>query len=217
MDIIEVKQTISKTVPLFTNGPLVKGQKYQWITAHGYGQKANHMINKWDIFDPAEHRVIALEGSNRFYFTGFGGIDVAHWMTSRYRLDDIRDNHDYFDKIFGEYIDPDAVKIVFGFSQGGTTFWRWLQDRQPDFDVFISYAGWFPEDVRFDHLGDYFSDKTLVYTIGSRDRFLNEDKKKTFAQLIEDAQLDLKVLRHEGEHKIDRPILQQIFDQYIKR
>ncbi len=212
---IEVKKKIFKTVPLYLNTAITSSQKYGWMVCHGQGQRADRIIHKWSEFDPNEHRVVSLEASNRYYWEGLQEKDVAAWMTSRFRLEDIRDNNDYFDHIYNEYIAPCPLKILFGFSQGGTTMWRWIHDRRPEFDVFIDYAGWIPEDIDLSCLQSYLRDKKLVFAYGTKDHYIKEDTIIGLNKVIDRSKLDIILEAHDGIHKVDRSVLQLLAEKYI--
>ena len=102
------------------------------------------------MFDADEHFVVAPEAMNRFYANGFGGDVVASWMTSRDRLDEIDDFNGYLSNLYSKYegqLSDECKKIVFGFSQGGTTLFRWLNGKVVACDHVLGYSCWFPEDI----------------------------------------------------------------------
>jgi hypothetical protein len=80
MKVQDNKISVSKTAHYSTMGKLSKSTRYIWIVAHGYGQRANRIIKKFDFLSPEEHFVIAPEGLSRFYWHK-NQEPVASWMT----------------------------------------------------------------------------------------------------------------------------------------
>ena len=178
MDIQENKLAVERTGVFYSSGD-TNNAAVNWFVCHGYGQLANNIIKKFDDFINNGHAVTSVEALNRFYWEGVSGEVVTTWMTKRYRLDEIRDNNAFLSTIYDKNKGPQK-NILFGFSQGGTTIWRWIHEKRPEFDVFINYAGWMPEDIDLSQLQDYLSNKTLIFTYGTDDKYLVETERQTF-------------------------------------
>ncbi|MGK0315956.1 MAG: putative esterase [Saprospiraceae bacterium] len=202
MDIIETKIQIARTGVFYKVGTDL-AQRH-WFCCHGYAQVADLMINKFDRREAKGEKVVCVEAPNRFYWKGVRGNPVTTWMTSRYRLDEIRDNNDYLNKVFQSEINQGSEKVLFGFSQGGTTMWRWIHDQRPEFDVFVNYAGWIPEDLDLKVLSEYLKGKRLVFIYGTQDEYLTKDRIEALEMIIERSGLDIKVIKNAGNHSIDR-------------
>lgn len=211
MDITETKIQITRTGVYFRVGE--DKSKRQWFSCHGYAQVADMMINKFDRREAKGEKIICVEAPNKFYWKGVGGIPVATWMTSRHRLDEIRDNNDYLNKVYQKEVNQDSEKVLFGFSQGGTTIWRWIHDQRPEFDVFINYAGWIPEDLDLKILGDYLKRKRLVFIYGSKDEYLTKDRIKELEMIIQRSGLDIQILKSSGNHSIDRDMIDLVCER----
>ncbi len=208
MDIKESKFQISRTGYYYQSGETSASR--QWFCMHGYAQIADRMIKKLDRRVESGERAVCVEAPNRFYWKGVGGSPAATWMTSRYRLDEIRDNSNYLSKVYESEIDPKSERIILGFSQGGTTSWRWIHANRPDFDVFINYAGWVPEDIDLTVLQDYLQDKKLIFVYGLEDEYLTKEKIEEIKRIIERSGLDIKLVSFDGNHSIDRDVLDSL-------
>ena len=214
MQIRESKIEINRTGLFFEAGDRSTAD-VNWFLCHGYGQLAENMIRKFDGFADRGHAVMSVEGPNRFYWKGVTGNTAATWMTKRLRLDEIRDNNNFLSKTYG-LIKKDSKRILLGFSQGGTTMWRWIHEKRPDFDVFINYAGWMPEDIDLSVLQEYLADKTLLFTYGSKDMYLTEDRIDQFRAVLERSKLNVTIHKTDTEHRIDRVVLDDIYNRYIQ-
>ncbi len=208
MNIKETKIEISRTGVYYKVGG--NASKRQWFCLHGYAQIADMMINKFDRREAKGEKIVSVEAPNRFYWKGVRGNPVATWMTSRYRLDEIRDNNEYLNKVYQNEITQESEKVLFGFSQGGTTMWRWIHDQKPEFDVFVNYAGWIPEDLDLSILSKYLKGKRLVFVYGTQDEYLTNDRIEALEMIIERSGLNIEIIKNKGNHSIDRDVIDSI-------
>ena len=213
MEIRENKIKAERTGVFFQAGDILDSD-VNWFVCHGYGQLADNIIRKFVGFVNLVHSVTCVESMNRFYWQGVTGQVVSTWMTKRFRLEEIEDNNAYLSKIYDANF-SNGKKILFGFSQGGTTIWRWIFEKRPDFDVFINYAGWMPEDIDLSHLKDYLFNKTLIFTYGSNDEYLTEERIDAFKVIVEQSGLNIIIHKTDGMHKVDRLVLNEIYNLYI--
>ena len=209
MDIKETKIEISRTGVFYKVGQ--DSAKRQWFCCHGYAQVADLVIQKFDRREAKGEKIVSVEAPNRFYWKGVRGNPVASWMTSRYRIDEIRDNSEYLNKVYRAELSETSQRVLFGFSQGGTTLWRWIHDQRPQFDVFINYAGWIPEDIDLKVLGDYLKDKRLVFVYGTKDEYLSPDRVEALEMIIDRSGLDIQIIKNSGVHSIDRDVIDSIW------
>ncbi len=214
MDVIKNRVEVSRTGVYFQAGDL-ENAKVNWFACHGYGQLGENLIRKFDGFVDQGHSVISVEALNRFYWQGVTGQTAATWMTKRFRLDEIRDNNAYLSQVFDQ-VNGTSKNVLFGFSQGGTTMWRWIHEKRPEFDVFINYAGWMPEDIDLSELQDYLEDKKLIFTYGAKDKYLTEDRIAMFQEVLAKSKLNVEIYKTGGEHKVDRGVLADIHSRYIE-
>lgn len=211
---IEVKRTAAYTVL----GDLEGASKSLTLACHGYGQLASYMASKFKALSKEGHAIVSAEGLNKFYWKGVTGDPVATWMTSKNRLQEIKDFTAYLDQLHSRYLNTSKSKkkVLLGFSQGGTTLWRWIHQSKPDFDVFINWAGWIPEDIDLKSLGPYLANKKLIYVYGKEDQYLSEERLALGMQIINKNELDIERITFEGPHRIDTLELEKIYARYIQ-
>ena len=207
MHVSHHKISVTKTAHYSTHGQLTKTTKYIWIACHGYGQLASRMIERFDFLDTEDHFVIAAEGLNRFYWHK-NNKPVSAWMTSQDRYDEINDFVAYLDTLYSKYcqhVNQAEVKIVlFGFSQGCATLWRWIHARQPRFDYLINWAGWIPEDISFVHLLEYLNASQMHLHYGNEDHFITDETVSKITDVIKANHLDVTVSQFDGKHVIPK-------------
>ncbi len=198
---------VNKKTRYVTYGRLHEGTKYFWFALHGSKMRCEQVLYKFQEFDPDTHFVVAPEALNKFYLKGFGGDVVASWMTSRDRLNEIEDFSNYLSDLYHQFIpqlNTSCKKIVLGFSQGGTTLYRWLHANEITVDVLIAYSCWIPEDIDLTLSKTDLSSIKQYYTYGIEDQFLTKDRIEMMNQVISKNQLDIEWLPYKGEHKIDK-------------
>ncbi len=116
---------------------------------HGYGQLVHYFSKKFEGLDLTNKTLVFPEGLHRFYINGTSGRVGASWMTKEWREHDIKTNTAVLNKLHVELsakLNPARISVL-GFSQGGTTAARWVQDGLIPCDEFISWASVFPPDV----------------------------------------------------------------------
>lgn len=182
------------------------------LACHGYGQLASYIVSKFTALSDCGHALVSAEGLNKFYWQGVSGEPVATWMTKKNRLEEISDFSEYLSRLNKNYIQKtNKKKLLLGFSQGGTTIWRWLHRCQPEFDVFINWAGWIPEDIDLSILTSYLKGKKLIFIYGKDDEYLSEERIEMMHQIIEKNRLNVEIIQFEGGHRIDREILYSLY------
>lgn len=212
--------TVSKQAKYVTYGHLSSKTKYFWFVLHGSHMICEQMIYKFNDFNPDTHFVVAPEGLSRQYLKGFSGDVVASWMTSRDRLIEIEDFSNYLTKLFQHFenkIPQNCNKIALGFSQGGTTLFRWLHHSNISFNYLIAYSCFIPEDIDLTKSKTSLNDMNLFYTYGTEDEFLNVQILKAIHSVIDENNLNINHLPYYGKHKIDKDQLQFIFSSYISK
>ena len=177
------------------------------------------MLYKFKDFNPQEHFVVAPEGLSRFYFKGYSGDVVSTWMTKEDRLVEIEDFSVYLDKLYRSYTErlpKECKKLILGFSQGGTTVFRWLHRRLTQVDTILAYSAWVPEDLDYK---DSITDVTsipIIYTVGLQDEFVTAERIEMQKAIIARGKLAATYEFYEGVHKIDRSQLMKIFIKHIR-
>ena len=189
-----------------------------WIAFHGYGQKASRLVSKFQTFSPNEHFVVSPEGLHRFYWEGVTGDVVSSWMTKENRYDDIADYVSFIngvDTASGYSRKKNVKKIAFGFSQGCATLWRWLFNTRPDIDDIVFWAGWLPEDMLFHQHLDYLQTKRLYFVYGDQDEYLTQARLDVLFDRFDSEQLNIKKISFKGTHRVDRQVLQNLYDREL--
>lgn len=217
MNIKEHSIQISKTAQYYTKGEDVSKCKYLWIMCHGYGMLAENILDKMDWTDE-DHFLVSIEGLSKFYWNGVTGRPVASWMTKKNRMSEIADYSNYLSLIYNKYtalITEDTKIILFGFSQGGTTVWRWIHRMNVDFDLFLNYAGWVPEDIDFtpEQLSK-LSKKKLWMLYGDKDEYLTDDRITALENVLKKHKFDIHFRKFEGAHKVNGNAVQDAFNAY---
>lgn len=208
----------TKTARYSIWGNLSEKTKYFWFVLHGSKMQCEQMLYKFKDFDPNVHFVVAPEALNRFYANGFGGDVVASWMTSRDRLHEIEDFNNYLSSLFTRYekqLSVECRKIVFGFSQGGTTLFRWLNGRKVSCDHILGYSCWVPEDIDLKASKTELRNRNIIYTYGKQDQFLTDERVEALKAVIQKNELTVSFEKYEGDHRVDRVQLKSIFEKYF--
>ena len=225
MDIKTHQLTVNKTARYACYGELSEKTKYLWLALHGSHMTCEQMLYKFADFDPKEHFVIAPEGLSRFYLKGMSGDVVASWMTKRDRLLEIQDLCDYLSQLWTLYLEKivdlyivdikSVKKILLGFSQGGTSAFRWLHAHKTDFDFFFPYAAWIPDDIDYSVSATNFSHMSSHFSYGKQDQYLTEDRITVLKDLLIQNNLPTSIIPHEGDHRIDRNHLMHLFKSIV--
>ena len=215
------KFKVSKTAHYYTMGQPTEGVKYLWFVTHGYGQLANRIIRKFEIFDNPEHFIVAPEALNRFYWQFQTNEVGASWMTKNDRLDEIEDYSNYLTHLYQHFttqLSPDVKIILFGFSQGCATQVRWLLSNGlhserglPKFDHLILWGGLLPEDIDYQPFEAYFSDKKLHFVVGDNDEFINQKRIEGHLDFAKKHNIKMDYTLFEGKHEVLTPVLEQLF------
>ncbi len=210
---------VEKTAHYGTYGQLSDQTSYFWFVLHGSHMLCEQMLYKFENFDPSTHFVVAPEGLSRFYLKGFSGDVVATWMTKQDRLTEIEDFSTYLHSLYSSYLEKlpkNCKKIVFGFSQGGTSAFRWLHRKKTDLDVLLAYSTWIPEDIDFTKSHTSFDRIKLLYTIGNQDMYLSNGKKELLFDIIQRNGFEVALEFYEGIHKVKKSQLKFLFKKYIQ-
>ncbi len=209
----------TRTARYVTYGNLSSKTKYFWFGLHGSKMRCEQVGFKFKDFDPETHFVVAPEALSKFYEKGFGGDVVTTWMTSRDRLQEISDFSTYLSSLYHQYekqLPANCTKTAFGFSQGGTTLFRWLHNSNIDIDILLAYSCWIPEDIDLTISKTVLSNKKLIYTYGKQDQFLTQERIEKVNLVVKKNNLIMNVESYDGDHRIDRTQLANLFDKHIK-
>jgi dienelactone hydrolase len=200
------KLRVKRTAAIYSMG--AEDAESFWLITHGYAMCADQALKKFRSLDNGNNYMVAPEALSRFYIDFKGQrTAVASWMTSRERLDEIDDYAHYLSEVLRTYRRGKKT-ILFGFSQGGTTMWRFINQIKPDFDVFINWAGDIPEDTNYDM--PYLQGKRLIYVFGKNDQYVDNNRIKAFEDFAGELKMDIRFMSYDGDHRIYEDVLNSI-------
>jgi len=206
---------IPLTSRYFTHGELSSRTKFIWIACHGYGQLAQYFIKKFEILDEHKHFVIAPEGINRFYLTGFSGRVGATWMTKEDRETDIVNYCKQLSAILHS-INKKRLKQVklnlFGFSQGTATISRWMEKENIKCENLILWAGKLAHELELKKFRNLFNKGYFLF--GSEDEFSSKEEIQKYLSSISESGLSLSFIPYIGMHAVDSEILKEISSNF---
>ena len=206
---------VSRTAHVYESGMSSDDPSFLWIVAHGYGQTAQRIIKKFDVLDH-KHRVVAPEGLNKFYWHDEKRTPSATWMTSHHRLDEIHDYCRYLDQVLAHYTEGASCKVIlFGFSQGATTLYRWLHASRMEIHAFVNWAGWIPDDLDLSEMSDILPESNHHFIYGDEDQFLSQERIDKLSRLFQDAMIVPTVHTFAGKHHIPRTELSRLAPFFI--
>jgi len=196
----------------FQEGTLSKNTKRLIFVLHGHGQLAQYFIKGFSPLVNEGTCIIAPEGLNRYYLSGFTGRVGATWMTKEDRLTDISNYINFLDSVYSDVksqVSREVSVSILGFSQGAATASRWAANAKFKFDNLILWAGIFPPDMNFEDTADKFRDKAITYVYGTEDQYINEARILEMNELSKKLNVNPKVIKFKGTHEIN----QSVFDQ----
>jgi len=198
----------SRTAHIYLAGCELDKAEFVWLILHGYAQSPETMIPAFEGLR-GKHAFVMPEAFSKFYRRGFEGQVVSSWMTAKHRLDEIHDQKIYLDKVYQHYLkEAPGQKICLAFSQGVATGNRWLDDTSGiEFDKYILYAGWPPEDCRYEQ--SIWKKMKLVYALGDQDYFLDVQRVKRLKKqdFFKKAKVDW--IHYSGGHTLETKIIEQ--------
>lgn len=195
-----------KTARCFSIGLLNASTKYVWIVLHGYGYHAKYFLKKFESLTSSNTYIVAPEGLSRFYKDGLTGKVGASWMTKEDRLSEIEDSIFYLDKLYEQLfksIDRTRVKLItLGFSQGGATLLRWLNNRKANTDHLALWGSKLPDDFDFEKDKDLFNISQNYFFLGKSDQFLSYINIDAYMAILQKWEINFELNWYEGGHDI---------------
>lgn len=195
-----------KTARCFSIGSLNASIKYVWIVLHGYGYHAKYFLKKFEPLTSPNTYIVAPEGLSRFYKDGLTGKVGASWMTKEDRLSEIEDSIIYLDKLYDQIfgsIDRTQVQLItLGFSQGGATLLRWLNNRKANTNHLALWGSKIPDDFDFEKDKDLFEISQNYLMIGKSDQYLSYINIDEYMTILKKSGIYFKLNWYEGGHNI---------------
>lgn len=200
--------TSEKTFRYYVEGDIHTATKLVYVL-HGYGQLAQYFIRK---FLPTNKNIVivAPEGMHRFYLKGSSGRVGASWMTKEDRENDIKDNINWLNNLHQKLLANKSFEkvIVLGFSQGGATAARWVNQMEK-VDGLIMWATVFPPDL------ENSIDSTVLrlknhFVLGTEDEYFDINDQQKVNQFY--AEMNFDIHSFIGEHDINHKIFSDIIN-----
>jgi predicted esterase len=198
--------TVERSARYVTLGPRDGTARELWFVLHGYGQLAADFINLFSSLDDGTRQIVAPEALNRFYLVGVDSAPAsarpvgATWMTKEDRLGEINDYVSYLDAIAARERQPYGARspriVVLGFSQGAATASRWIVSGEIRPEHTILWGGFLPPDT--DPGDERLRATSLQIVLGTRDRFLSEDRFEEEERRLRAHALPYRSVRYEG-------------------
>lgn len=160
------------------------------------------------------HRIISVEGLNKFYWEGTEGRPVATWMTSHHRLDEIVDFCRMLTAIYEQECLQARRVIVLGFSQGATTIWRWLHRDGPPIHGFVNVAGSIPSDINLSGMPETYPMAYFAHLYSETDVYLTDERRDAVIALAQSTGLDIDFIKYEGGHRVVPTSLIPIYERW---
>lgn len=178
---------------------------------HGYGQLAYYFLQKFSHEALNDYFIVAPEGLHRFYLSGTAGRVGASWMTKELRLIDIEENNAYLNRLFKHISsERDFEKTsVLGFSQGGATASRWVQQADFKIDNFILWASVFPADVEPNLNNSPFNSCKKQFVLGNSDPYYSTEQQAEIKNYY--SNFGFKIHTFMGEHTIEPNLFNTLF------
>jgi len=195
-----------RTARCFSLGNLNEATENVWIVLHGYGFHAKYFLNKFEPIATPDNYIVAPEGLSRFYKEGFTGKVGASWMTKEDRLAEIEDYIVYLNNLYNHIfikINRSEVRLItVGFSQGGATLVRWLNNRKAKTDHLVLWGTKIPDDFDFENDKDLFDNTSCYGMIGKEDEFLSYFNIDEYQPLLHKYQITFDYYWYDGGHDI---------------
>ncbi|MDF2158814.1 alpha/beta hydrolase [Algoriphagus sp. CAU 1675] len=187
-----------------------------WLVLHGYGQLAEYFIRKFRDFDNSERLIVAPEGTNYTYLSGFQGRVGANWMTSHEREVAIINNHRFLDTLMEKLLSGFEVqpKInLLGFSQGAATATRWASRWSGRVQRLVLWAGGFAHDLLLENAREKFSETELIMVLGDKDGLITPESIQKQEMFVKSLGKAVETLTFAGGHELDSVILKTLFER----
>ncbi len=212
----ERKFTTQRTARFMTLGQADATTREVWVVFHGYGQLVRYFIRHFRPIDDSSRFILAPEGLSRFYL-GDGEFQRvgATWMTKESRLDEIDDQRRFLNQLFAQetrHVDWRKTKLVlFGFSQGVATAWRWLLqgDLPVPVSALVAWAGMPPQEL--DGM-DKYPNLDIYAAWGDQDPYVTPERAEMLTALLEAAERPVHRFPFFGQHTMDTDTLLDIAD-----
>lgn len=198
----------------YLSNPLTNKVKKIWIVFHGYGQLAKYFLRKFDEFSSEENIFIAPQALNQFYLKGFNGRVGSTWMTSEDREEKIEDYINYLsnlDDLIFQLKQLDVEVNVLGFSQGGNTLSRYLQNTKLSINKIVFWASKYADDINQTEFFKKFTTCSFYLVYGVNDQLVPEFKIQHVLSEFNKFLIYPNIIKFNGGHEICEKIFLKVF------
>ena len=135
-------------------------------------------------------------------------------MTKVDRENEIQDYLGYLNQIASHILDVVGSRTkpitVLGFSQGATTASRWVTLGRLPAKQLILWAGPIAHDLDLSEHGPTLSSMQPYFVVGDKDHFVTPEELEKEKQRLEAGNINFTYVPFEGEHRMNKEVLQQI-------
>ncbi|MCT4663935.1 MAG: alpha/beta hydrolase [Flavobacteriales bacterium] len=198
-------------------GTLDQKTKKVLLVCHGYGQLVEY-FGKWlEVIAHKDICILCPEALHRFYLKGFGGRVGASWMTKEKRETDIKENHEFLNKILQEIeIKTQGIELhLLGFSQGAQTISRWVAQERIQASSLTLWGGRQAEDISWKTYEKLTKNSAINLWFGDQDEFYPDQKVANWLEELKEHRFAYQFHKYEGVHKLEPKALAEYAKQIM--
>lgn len=202
---------VARTARYHTLGE-AHGAREVWFVLHGYGHLARYFLRAFEGLEE-DRLIVAPEGLGRFYLDDGHTRVGATWMTREDREHEIADQLSYLDALAAAIMRscaPSTPLHVLGFSQGVATACRWTALGGTRAVRLVLWGGSMPPDLEGTTLAAHWSTTRVDLVHGEKDRLVPETVLAQSEARLRQAGITHAVHRFDGEHELDKLLLQRL-------
>lgn len=181
-----------------------------WVVLHGIGYLSRYFIKYFDGLPADKNYIIAPQAPSKYYLNTTYTRVGASWLTKEGTQQETENVMAYLDAVMAQEKLPEDINlIVLGFSQGVSIATRWVAQRQIKCAQLALYAGGIPNELKASDFNFLHKNKTKVSVlVGSKDEYLNEERRKSESNKIEDIfQGKAEQVIFDGGHEMKRDLI----------
>lgn len=186
--------------------------RHLWIVLHGYAQLARFFLRPFVGLEGGR-LIAAPEGLSRFYTDPAHSRVGSSWMTSEDRLQEIRDQADYLNKLaahLARQCPPGTPLNMLGFSQGVATAARWALANELPIARLVCWGGSLPSEPDAAGLARSWANIAIDLVQGEQDVLVPAAALQRNEARLREAGLPYRILQFPGGHELDRLTLQRV-------
>lgn len=211
---------VRRTARYYTIGEPTEETRDVWFVCHGYGQLARLFVREFEDIASPSRLIVAPEALLRYYLSTEPGFHSASskvgatWMTREDRESDIADYVDYLDTLYADIFSRirrnDVSVTALGFSQGGTTTYRWLTRGRAHANRLVMWGSTLPPEADLAEAASFFRGTSLTIVYGNRDQFAEEETITKYVNSLREKDVPYELITFNGGHRLDRATLRAL-------